>query len=367
MLDSLPVSASVRTFRGALAAFAAALAALAVAACGSSSSGSASQLLRQTFSGSHTVNSGNLNVNLTLTPSGSSTVKGPISLSFGGPFASLGKGKLPESNFNIAITGFGHTGSLAILSTGTNGYITLQGTSYQLPASTFQQLESSFASASGGGSGQSALAKLGIHPLTWLTRPTVVGNDQVGGASTTHISAGVDVPALINDLNTLLSKASSLGISSVTGGRTSIPSSVAGKIQNARVDLWTGSGDKTLRKLVVNLSVPVTGQTSSLLGGLSSAQVNLTMQYANLNQPQTITPPSTVAPFSQFQSKLRSILAAIQSAVGGAVGGTSSSGSSSTGSSSTGSAASATKYGQCIQAAGNDITKLQKCASLINK
>ena len=75
----------------------AALPALALAGCGSSgSSGQANGLLKQTFSGKHTVKSGNLSVNLTLNPSGSSTLKGPITLSFGGPFASLGNGKLPK-------------------------------------------------------------------------------------------------------------------------------------------------------------------------------------------------------------------------------------------------------------------------------
>ena len=124
----------------------AALASLTLAACGSSSSGGdASTLLKQTFSGSHAVNSGNLNLSLTIVPSGSNTLTGPITLSFGGPFQSLGKGKLPASNFSISISALGKTGSLGILSTGKTGYVTLQGTSYQLPPATFQKLESSFA------------------------------------------------------------------------------------------------------------------------------------------------------------------------------------------------------------------------------
>ncbi len=80
--------------------------------------------------------------------------------------------------------------------------------------------------------------------------------------------------------------------------------------------MWTGSSDKTLRRLAISLKLPITGQLSQLLGGLSSAQFSLSMQYANLNQPQTITAPSSVAPFSQFQTKLRSLLAALQGAVG---------------------------------------------------
>src|SRR2546421_5044152 len=128
----------------------AALASITLAACGSSSGGDAGTLLKQTFSGSHTVGSGNLSFTLRVVPTGSRTLTGPITLAFGGPFQSRGKGKLPASDFNVNISASGKTGSLGIISTGTSGYVTLQGTGYQLPATTFQKLESSFAGIGGG-------------------------------------------------------------------------------------------------------------------------------------------------------------------------------------------------------------------------
>jgi hypothetical protein len=359
----------VLRFRTICAALAAGLVVLALAACGSSgSSGQASSLLRQTFSGKHTVNSGNINVSLSVNPSGSSTLKGPLTLSFGGPFASLGSGKLPKSNFTVSFSALGRTGSLGILSTGTAGYVTLSGKSYQLPASTFTQLESSFSSltsSSGGGSGSGALSRLGIDPLHWLVKPTVVGNESVGGANTTHIRAGIDVPKLLDDLSTFLAKAPSLGISGVGKVPSSISPAtrqrIASEVRQPRFDVWTGTGDKTLRKLAISLVLPVTGQVSSLLGGLSSAQISLTMQYASLNQPQTINAPSSVAPYSQFQAKVRSFLSALQNGLGGSLGST---GSSSGGSS--GSTSAASSYAQCLQKAGQDLSKAQQCASLLN-
>lgn len=360
-------------FRTICGVIAAAVAALALAACGSGGgSGQASSLLRQTFSGKHTVKSGNINVSLSLNPSGSSTLKGPLTLSFGGPFESLGTGKLPKSNFTVGFSALGRKGSLGILSTGSAGYVTVSGTSYQLPASTFQQLESSFSSltsSSSSSAGSGALGKLGIDPLHWLVKPTVVGNESVAGASTTHIRAGIDVSKLLDDLGTFLAKAPSLGVS----GLGKVPSSIspatrqriASAVRQPRFDVWTGTGDKTLRKLTISLVLPVTGQLSSLLGGLSSAQISLSMQYADLNQPQTINAPSSVAPYSQFQAKLRSFLSALQGGLGGSLGSTGSLGSSSSGSS--GSSSSAiTSYAQCLQKAGQDLSKAQQCASLLN-
>jgi len=350
---------------------------LALAACGSSSSsnggasGNAQSLLRQTFSGAHKVDSGVLNVSLTFNPSGSSTLSGPISLGLSGPFQSRGTGKLPASDFTVSIGALGQHGSLGVISTGTTGYVTLQGSAYQLPSADFANLESSFSSvASSGASNQSGLARLGIDPLHWLRNPSVVGTETVGGVAATHIRAGVNVAALLADINTFLAKTAK---TAAAAGKlpSSIPASsqqtIAAAVKNARVDVWTGQGDKTLRKLALRLTVPVTGQVSTLLGGLSSTGVALTLQYGGLNQPQTITAPSTFLPYSQFTAKLSGLLPAVQGFLGSGASAGSGATSSQTGSApGSGSAAGISKYTTCLQKAGSDVTKMQKCASLLN-
>src|SRR5205085_1261456 len=90
---------------------------------------------------------------------------------------------------------------------------------------------------------------------------------------------------------------------------------IAAEVRNPRFDVWTGTSDKTVRRLQISLTLPVTGQISTLLGGLRSADIGLSMDYANLNQPQTITAPTSVQPYSQFQSKLRSFAQSIQNAL----------------------------------------------------
>ncbi len=353
-----------------------ALAGLALAACGSStdSSASPSALLNQTFTGTHKVTSGILNLTLTVDPSGSSTLSGPITLSFGGPFQTRGSGKLPESNFTVGASALGRSASLGILSTGTTGYVTLQGTSYQMPQATFQKLESSFgqlASSTGTTQGSGTLAKLGIHPLRWLTHPTTVGTENVGGAQTTHIHAGINVPALLTDLNTFVEKASTTGVSGTSTLKTGIPPAtrqkIAAAVRNPSFDVWTGTSDKTIRRLTIALTLPVTGSLSSQLGGVKSADIGLTVQYANLNQPQTITAPTTVRPYSEFQSKVSAFVQGLQSAAAGVLGSgsTTSGGGSTGGGSGSGSSSNVTKYSQCIQQAAGDVAKMQKCSSLL--
>jgi hypothetical protein len=387
------MQARKRGWRYASLAALLALACMLVAACGSSSPSNPNTLLKQTFSGTHKISSGDLRLRLTITPSGSSTLRGPITLEFGGPFQSRGKGKLPQSNFSISVSALGKSATLGIISTGTSGYVSLDGQSYQLPQATFQRLESNFAqvaSPSGSGSGKSALSQFGIQPLNWLMNPAIVGSESVGGASTTHIRAGVNVPALVSGFSQFLQKASALGVTGTakypSGLAPSTQSHIASEIQNPSFDVWTGNDDKTMRRLQVGLTIPVSGQTSSELGGITSATVGLSIQYLNLNQPQTIAAPTSTQPYSQFQAKIESFIQALTggsatgsgslgSALGGTTGsttpgsttpGSTSTGSTSTGSTSAGSTASVDKYSQCIQAAGSDVGKMQQCASLLN-
>ena len=352
-----------RTLRiGTVLALAAACV-VVVAGCGGSS-GNAVGLLKQTFCGQHSVKSGNLDVALTITPSGSRTLKGPISLSLSGPFQSLGPGKLPKSDLTVALSALGNSTSVGIISTGTNGYITFSGSSYQLPKSSFQRLESSFssfASPPGCTSKSGILSKLHIQPLHWLTNPQVVGTESVGGAQATHIHAGINVSALLGDLSSFLKQAP--GLAGSSGLSQSTVAAVASAIQNPSVDVWTGASDKTLRRLNIHLTLPVTGQISTLLGGLRSAGIGLSMQYGDLNQPQTVTAPTNLQPYSQFQTKLGELFTAIRGQLSGALSGGLSSGSS--GSTGTGTG-TYQAYSQCIQAAGGDVGKMQKCAPLLS-
>jgi hypothetical protein len=362
---------------------AAALLAVTLAACGGSS-GDATQLLQQTFTGSHSIQSGKVNFSLTVTPTGSKTLTTPISLTFQGPFQSRGTGKLPQSNFTLSGTLQGHNGTLGIISTGDAGFVALQNTAYRLPDATFRRLQASFANTRGGGA--NPLGNLGINPLSWLTNPSVVGDEDVAGTPTTHIRAGIDVQAFLNDLNKVLRKVAAQGAvpgsSTLSNGLSpSTISHVANSAQNPSVDVWTGKSDKTIRRLEINLTYPVSGQLSSLLGGLSSAAIGMVDEYDDLNQPQTIVAPTNPQPYSQFTAKLQALVSQLRGALGGLAGsggsltpgsttGTTTpspaGGGSGAGSAAGGGGSNVQAYSQCIQQAAGDVSKMQACAKLLN-
>ena len=276
------------------------VAALALAACGSSSGGSGSSgnaqtLLKQTFATGKHVKSGVLGISFTLNPSGSSTFTTPISFSINGPFQSRGAGHLPTRTSPSGSRRWAARASSASSPRAPAG----TSPSRAPPTSCRGRLPApGVGLLLGGGSSQSSggLSGLGINPQHWLTNASVVGSDTVGGADTTHIRAGVNVSALLQDINTLLDKASS---STGTKLPSSIPQAtqqkIAAAIKNATVDIWTGNSDKVLRKLSLNLNVPVTGQALHPGRGHDLGRNRLTLQYSDLNQPQTITAPTNVS------------------------------------------------------------------------
>ncbi len=348
---------------------------LALAARGGGGSTDASTLLRETFGAPHYVGSGELNFAVTVTPGGSRTV--PIRFSFGGPFQSRGKGELPASDFQISLVAQGVSGSLRLLSTGTQGYVTLGGASYELPAATFQQLESSFAqltTSSGGGSGStggtdassgsapSALARLGIDPMHWLVNPSVVGSQRIGDAETTQIRAGVNVPALLSDLNAFLLKASARGVSGAGtlphGISATAQSKIASEVRSPTVQIWTGKSDKTIRRLALELTLSGYGSD-----GPGSAAIGVVLQYANLNQPQAISAPPAAAPFTQLSAKVRPVLQQLESGLAAGLG----SAAENSGAARSGSAQSVKAYNQCISAAASNSARIRRCGALLNR
>ena len=354
------------------------VAALALAACGSSSSGSGSSgnaqsLLKQTFASGKPVKSGVLSISLTLNPVGlehASTT--PISFSISGPFQSRGTGQLPAVELHDQRS----PRSAARASSGScppapAGYVTLSGAAYQLPAADFQRLESGFSSVGGSGQGGGGLSTLGINPQHWLTNAVGRGlGHHRRHRHHAHPRRGQRRPPCSADINTFLDKASSTAGTKIP---TSIPPAtqqkIAAAIKNATVDVWTGKSDKVLRKLSLNLNVPVSGQALDRgrrpdLGRRSASPC----QYSDVNQPQTITAPTNVKPYSEFTAKLRSVLRASRARWARAAGLDGSTGSSARRASSGSSAATAKiqKYSQCIQSAGQDVAKMQKCASMLN-
>lgn len=336
----------------------------AVAGCGGSgggSSASASTLLADTFGagGTH-VRSGDLNVALDIQAKGFQTFKGPLHVALSGPFQTGKPGTLPKFDFDLSFGSAGSSITAGAVSTGSKGYLKLGGHAYVLPDSAFKSLAKA---GSNGKSSGISLKSLGIDPRRWVTNVKKEGVETVAGAQAVHLSAGIDVARLLNDVNTVLGKATALGIGGATGGvpgglSAATRTKISRSIDQAHVDIWTGKDDHALRRLLLNVRFDVPSDLLPKGSGGQSGSVKLDLTIANLNQPQPIGAPANPRPLAELTAALQQLAAQAQGAAGSAGSGATTTPAPSGGGS---------KYDTCIAQAGTDLTKIQACSSLLGQ
>lgn len=327
-----------------------AIAGLTLAACGSDDNGGGSgggdtadarTLLRDTFSGTKDIRSGRVALNVRLAETGGEN----LSVGLSGPFENTGGDAYPK--FDIALDArLGAQGSFSagLVSTSDRLYVELEGNAYEIPAEFLDTARQQTGT-------DRRLAIPDLDPQSWIEDPEVVGQEQVGGADTDHISGTVNVTALLDSFDRVLAEVDRQGLGAATGGQlpTSIPADTRAEIERTvkdpRVDVWTGTDDKTLRKLEVNLGIePPRGER----GGT----VSFVLELSDLNAAQTIEAPTNVRPIDELLAGLGSLLGS--SGLGGSSGG----GASTEG---------LDEYQRCITEAGADVAEAQKCADLLTR
>jgi hypothetical protein len=349
----------------------AAVASLAVAACGGDEKKTASSdtdvdtLLKNTFSGQKKVDSGKLDLTVRIDAKGVQGVNGPITLKLGGPFQSQGAKKLPKFKIDFAFEGAGQSIKAGLTSTGQKGFVNFQGNDYVVSDQVFTQFRKGYEQAQKkGNKSNQSLSTLGLNPRNWLTGAKNAGEAKVGGDDTVKITGGVDVPKLLDDVNTALQKTRQLGVQ----GSKDLPAKltdaqkkqVTDAVRDVKVEIYTGKDDSILRRMVIALGIVAPKGTQ----GGGSATFNLDLSITGLNEDQEIAAPSNAKPFEQLLSSLGGL------GLGGLGGSGSGSGSGSAGGSGSsgsggGSSANLEKYSQCVTEAGTDAAKAQKCAELL--
>lgn len=345
-----------------------ALTGFVAAGCGGSSSSGddANAVLKDTFSGDKSIKSARLALGVDIQADGLAGLGGPIAIKLTGPFQNLGKDELPAFDLALNANAAGQGISAGVISTGTKGFVEVLGTAYALPDDVFAQFKQGFEKSQAESRQKhkdaTSLASLGIDPQNWVVDPKVEGDAKVGGTDTTHVSAGVDVDRLLDDVNKLITRASSAGLNQ--NGRTPQQLTPAQKdtikkaLKDVSFDVYSGKDDRILRKLDLSLKVDVPKAQRSQAGGIKTADVSVTVQLTDVNRPQAITPPANAKPYDQLQGALGRI----------GLGATSGGGSGSGGSSSGAGGNSAEKlqaYTDCVTTAAGDNAKAADCAKLL--
>jgi hypothetical protein len=337
---------------------------LGLVACGgdrgeteASSSTDVNRLLEDTFGNQAKVESGRIDLGVAIDAQGQAAreLGGPIRFKLGGPFESRERG-LPRFKLDISAEGGGQVVDAGATSTGDKGYVRFLGTDYVLSDLMYRQLEAGYEESQKDSrsrqSQQPTWERLGVDPRRWLTSPVNAGDAKVGDEDTIKITGGVDVPRMLDDIDTVLGKASQLGLR----GHGRLPSQlterekreVADAVSDVKVEIYTGKQDRVLRRMVIGADVQ-----DAKNPGSGSATVKFDLSLTDLGADQEIEAPANARPFEELAAKLRS--QGIGGGLGGAGGGAKGAPSD----------RKLRRYVKCVEDAGSDSAKAQKCADIL--
>ena len=320
--------------------------ALGLAACGGDDDVDVAQVLRQTFGEDKDIKSGRLDVSLRLDARGLAQLQGPVALRLAGPFASTKPDELPRFDFEAELDAGGQTLRAGATSTGDKGFVGFQGQAYALTDELYQQFKEGYAEEARKSQGDDqgvSFKALGVDPQRWLRDPEYAGKEDVGGAESLHIRAGIDVPRLLEDVNRVLARAEQIQGQRARELTEEERRQIAEAVRDARLELWTGEEDKIMRRLNVRLEFEVPESSRQRAQGLTSGTIRFDMTLGSINDEQEIRAPENPRP-------LQDLVAGIQGGGAPAPGGG-------------GSEEAQTPYERCVQEAGTDVAALQECAA----
>lgn len=349
-----------------------ALAATGLTACGGDddiSSKSAQEVLKETFGPDKPIKSGRVDLSLAFKSTGLQGVDGPVAITLKGPFSSPGAEQLPSFDLDVALSAGGQNLSAGAVSTSNKGFVKFSGQNFAIPDDLFKQFKTLYEKdqKEAKKKERTTFSALGVDPTRWLKDPKKVGDEEVGGATTVHVSAKVNVPAFLDDVNKLLGRAQSSGAAAAAG--QAVPGELTAEqrkqiesaIKDTSLDVFAGKEDGTLRRIALNIDFDVPAESQKAAGGLKNGSLGINLTIGELNEEQTIKAPTGARPLAELTG-------GAATGATGAAGATPAPAPAPTDDAAGGAAAGGAnqKYLTCLDSAGTDIAKAQECAPLLN-
>jgi hypothetical protein len=242
----------------------------------------------------------------------------PMRLQARGPYRSGGGRQIPSGSLDVNVAAQGQSVAARLISTGSNAWVVFMGQPYELGEQTVSRANQQVAAGQSQRQ-QRSLRAFGIDPRAWLKDPSIEGDETVAGAETTHISARVDLPRLLDDLNRVAQRAS---------GQTGAPvpsqlppaqrDRIERVVQNPKFDVFVGKDNK-IRRLSTVLDLEVSDEDRRALNGLESGKITFSIEFSNVGHPGPIVPPKSARPIKDLTSQLARLVGG--AGAGGAGGG----------------------------------------------
>lgn len=302
-------------------AVAALLAAATLAACGGGSSsdedaGSAGDarndakaialLRKQTFGPNAKARSGMLDGTIDVDVEGVPRFKDTISITQSGPFALSAGSDVPdfELSVSLGLRDRPYGGDLVLADR--KAFIALGTTGYTLPDATSARIVKPAQAASNGLT--KTLAVFYIAPQRWEKNARIVGDENIAGVDTVHVSTDVRADRLFLDASRLTGLLTSLRVTEIAGLPTSIDkgarAALVRSVKSGAGDVWIGKSDHVLRKAHLEMRLAMSQSDRRTLGGIKSLKLAADLNVSDVGRRQKLGKPAQLGSYQDLQGTL---------------------------------------------------------------
>jgi hypothetical protein len=163
------------------------------AACGGDGGGqSAQEVLAETSQNLGQIKSGDLGLELMFSANGGERA----GFTLEGPFA-LREGELPQAQLDYTQVAGDRTTTQTFIMAGDKAYVSIRGTTYELPAATGGQIRSTLGTSGGFGT---------IDLTSWVEDPQLEDGGEMDGTETDHVRGRLDVATVVSGLVAIASQ-----------------------------------------------------------------------------------------------------------------------------------------------------------------
>jgi hypothetical protein len=234
----------------------------------------------------------------------------PVRIEATGPYVA-GDGGLPRLDIDLAVSaqGAGQTVSAGVLSTGERAFVKFGGEFYEQPAEAVQRADRELREGQGGEG--TSLGDLGLEPSDWVAEGRDQGEQEVAGVQTRHVSAQLDVRALLSDLNGLAQRSQE----AVGGVPPGTPSPLTEEqldqveevVDDPRFDVYVGVEDDVVRRISANLQFVVPEEDREDVGGIEGGSLRFSLELADVGGDQQVEAPESARPIADLAQQLQGL------------------------------------------------------------
>ena len=229
-----------------------------------------------------------------------------LELTFDGPLRNNGADKLPSLDWKVAFSGLTTKFTSRVVSTGDNVFINLGGQDFEAGREAVARLTEQARS-----SRQQGVAQVGLNPLKAVRDVKQAAGRTVAGAKLDVYTGTVDADAVMDQYERLSQSLPT------TGAAQAVPQGRLTPEQRAQVKRMFGSprfeagvaDDDTVRHLLITSKFRTPAANRAEAGGITGGRIEDRVEYTDVGEAVTITPPADTQPIADFARELQRILA----------------------------------------------------------